>query len=99
MHAVACPVFQGLLAGGTFNGQLVLWDLTREGDSQVGETDCLLEARHREPITAMSWQYSSTESRRHGSRALAYRLFTLGADGRLLVWLWNKLGNPIYGWV
>jgi hypothetical protein len=64
---------------------------------QVGKTDLLSDVRHREPITALSWQLSGAEARRHGSGSASYRLFTLGADGRLLVWLWNQLGNPIYG--
>lgn len=64
---------------------------------QVGKTDVLSELRHSEPITALSWQYSGQEARRHGAAAAAYRLFTLGADGRLLVWLWDQLSNPVYG--
>ncbi len=24
---------------------------------------------------------------------------TLGADGRVLMWLWHKLDAPVYGWV
>jgi hypothetical protein len=65
--------------------------------AQVGKTDVLSELRHREPITAISWQYSGQEARRRGSAAASYRLFTLGADGRLLVWLWDQLSNPVYG--
>jgi len=65
---------------------------------QVAKTDVLSEVRHREPITALSWQFSGNEARRRGSAAAAaYRLFTLGADGRLLVWLWDQLSNPVYG--
>lgn len=63
----------------------------------MAKTDVLSEARHREPITDISWQFSSQEARRHSAAAASYRLFTLGADGRLLVWLWNQLGNPVYG--
>lgn len=58
----------------------------------------LSELRHREPITAISWQHSAHEARRRGAAAsTAYRLFTLGADGRLLVWLWDQIDNPIFG--
>lgn len=64
---------------------------------QVAKTDVLSELRHREPITAISWQYSGQEARRRGSAAASYRLFTLGADGRLLVWLWDQLSNPVFG--
>ncbi|WIA14099.1 hypothetical protein OEZ85_002646 [Tetradesmus obliquus] len=93
------PAEPALLAGGTYNGELVIWDLNKEdADAQVGKTDLLSDVRHREPITALCWQLSGAEARRHGSAAASYRLFTLGADGRLLVWLWSQLGNPIYGY-
>ncbi len=29
-------------------------------------------------------------------RAQAYRLVTLGADGRILVWTWHKMDTPVY---
>jgi hypothetical protein len=35
----------------------------------------------------------------HPCRAQAYRLVTLAADGRVLVWIWHKLEMPLYGWV
>ncbi|KAF6254151.1 WD40-repeat-containing domain protein [Scenedesmus sp. NREL 46B-D3] len=93
------PTEPALLAGGTYNGELVVWDLNREdADAQIGKTDLLSDVRHREPITGISWQLSEAEARRHGSGAASYRLFTLGADGRLLVWLWGQLDNPIYGY-
>lgn len=30
-------------------------------------------------------------------RDKAYQLVTLGADGRVLVWIWHKLALPLYG--
>jgi len=51
------PTEPALLAGGTFNGEVVLWDLSQEsaggGDPQVAKSDSLGEARHREPVTAV----------------------------------------------
>lgn len=51
----------------------------------------------REPIYSICWQYSVTEMARHGSTAQAYRLLSLGADGRILIWQWNKLKAPLAG--
>ena len=88
---------QALIAGGTFNGDLYVWDLSREGDLQVGRADTASPVLHLERITAIQWQYSTAEAARHSNKADAYRLVTLGADGRVLVWLWQKLQMPIYG--
>lgn len=30
-----CMVLQGLIAGGTYTGDVYVWDLSQEGDSQV----------------------------------------------------------------
>ncbi|KIZ03257.1 hypothetical protein MNEG_4697 [Monoraphidium neglectum] len=96
------PTEPALLAGGTFNGEVVLWDLGRDAaagdDPQVARTDSLGEARHREPVTALAWQYSAAEARRHGAGGGgAHLLLSLGADGRLLVWrgAGGRLDNPL----
>lgn len=89
---------QALIAGGTFNGDLYVWDLSQEGDMQRSRVDTLSEVRHREPICNIMWQYSMTEYNKYGNKAQAYRLVTLGADGQVLVWMWHKLETPIYGY-
>jgi hypothetical protein len=57
------PETPALIAGGTFNGDLFIWDLSVEGekDMQVGKTDAISDLRHREPVVAMTWLYSSAE--------------------------------------
>ncbi len=49
---------QALIAGGTFNGELYVWDLSQEGDVQRGRSDVLLDVRHTEPVIAITWQYN-----------------------------------------
>ncbi|KAF8066252.1 Wdr34 [Scenedesmus sp. PABB004] len=94
------PDQPALLAGGTFNGEVVLWDLRAadDADTQAASTDALGAARHRAPVVDLAWQFSGHEARRHGARSAAHRLFSLGADGRLLVWLAGPLANPIAGY-
>lgn len=41
----------------------------------------------------------ASDAAKYGSKDKAYRLVTLGADGRVLMWLWHKLDAPVYGWV
>lgn len=92
------PEHPALIAGGTFNGDLYVWDLSMEGDTQRAKTDALCQLRHREPILEIVWQYSSTEYNKYGNKTQAYRLVTLGADGQVLIWIWHKLETPLYGY-
>jgi len=92
------PEHPALIAGGTFNGDLYIWDLSLEGDTQRGRSDPLCDLRHQEPILSIVWQYSFTEAGKYGTRDKAYRLVTLGEDGRVLVWIWHKLETPLYGY-
>ncbi len=98
------PTEPALLAGGTFNGEVVLWDLSRDAargqDAQIAKSDAFGDARHREPVAAVVWRRSAAEARRHGvAGGQAHLLLTLGADGRLLVWAAasGKLVNPVMG--
>ena len=36
-----------MVAGGTFNGDLYIWDLSLEGDVQRAKSDALTDLRHR----------------------------------------------------
>ncbi|KAG2436250.1 hypothetical protein HXX76_006561 [Chlamydomonas incerta] len=92
------PAHPALIAGGTFNGELYVWDLSLEGDSQRGRSDVLLDVRHMEPIIAITWQYNMTDAAKYGTKDKSYRLVTLGADGKVLTWLWHKLDAPVYGY-
>ena len=41
------PEHPALVAGGTFNGDLFIWDLSLEGDVQRAKSDALTDLRHR----------------------------------------------------
>lgn len=56
---------QALVAGGTFNGDLYVWDLSLEGDMQRGRSDALCDLRHQEPILSIVWQYSFTDAAKY----------------------------------
>eukprot|EP00798_Chlamydomonas_sp_ICE-L_P001991 gene1991-33412_t len=92
------PVHPALIAGGTFNGDLYVWDLSQEGDFQKAKSDAVSDLRHREPISDIVWLYSMTEYQKYGTKSQAYRLVTLGADGRVMIWQWHKLEQPVYGY-
>ncbi|KAG1673700.1 hypothetical protein FOA52_010569 [Chlamydomonas sp. UWO 241] len=92
------PEHPALIAGGTFNGDVYIWDLSQDGDMQRAKSDALSDLRHREPIVSMEWIYSMTEYNKYGDKARAYRLVTLGADGLVMVWKWHKLSTAMYGY-
>ncbi|KAK9816533.1 hypothetical protein WJX72_001622 [[Myrmecia] bisecta] len=91
------PHHPGLIAGGTFNGELLVWDLGREGDALLGKSG-LSDASHQEPITQVAWQHSTQLAARHVGQTEAYQLVTLGADGRILIWLWQRPETPVFGY-
>lgn len=41
------PEHPALIAGGTFNGDVYIWDLSLEGDVQLAKSDALTDLRHR----------------------------------------------------
>lgn len=109
LHSLAAPLIaQALLAGGSHAGDVLLWDLAAEDDgrgsaaaAQCARTGAACVLRHLAPVTALSWQHSASEAASCGTHSPgAYQLFSLGADGRLLVWRCSdKLVAPMYGWV
>jgi hypothetical protein len=50
-------LIQALIAGGTFNGDLYVWDLSQEGDPQRGRSDVLCEVRHQ--VGVVGYKYGT----------------------------------------
>ena len=67
-HSILISLLQALIASGSFNGDLYIWDLSQEGDMQRGRSDALCDLRHQEPILSIVWQYSFTEAGKYGNR-------------------------------
>eukprot|EP00899_Mesostigma_viride_P008749 jgi/Mesvir1/17876/Mv12952-RA.1 len=91
------PAHPALLAGGTFNGELFIWDLGREEDPRRAVSS-ISEVSHKEPITQVVWQYDFREAAKYNSLTEAYQVLTISGDGRVLVWNWAKLDCPLYGY-
>ena len=93
------PQHPALLAGGTYSGEVYVWDLSREGDAQRFKS-VITELSHREPIVQVAWHFSTTEAGRRARLEEAYHLLSLGADGKLLVWNWagSGPGVPVFGY-
>mmetsp|Transcript_18380 Transcript_18380/g.52660 ORF Transcript_18380/g.52660 Transcript_18380/m.52660 type:complete len:567 (-) Transcript_18380:66-1766(-) len=89
------PSLPGLLAGGTYNGELMLWN------TASGELDPLVSSSsiddyfHREAIQVVQWIPADVS----GNKADTYQLATVSCDGKVLIWeaKKNDLSYPCRG--
>jgi WD repeat-containing protein 34 len=81
-----------ILAGGTLNGEIYLWNLDQE-DPYLAHS-AIDEYYHREAITKLVWvKYESLTS-----LAVSYCLMSVSTDAKILVWrLADKLRFPAKG--
>jgi WD repeat-containing protein 34 len=92
LMSVAChPEMPGIIAGGTFNGEVVIWDTAREesGEQQIA-CSTIDDYFHREPVVSVSWIYDAGEQ--------CWNLASVSGEGKVLFWtLKNSLATPMYG--
>ena len=97
------PVRPSLLMGGSFNGEIFLWDISKKDDNLVASSS-MDEYFHREAITQMIWieQQNAIPS---NSLKTQYNLISLSTDGKMLFWNMkfedkseNLLSYPIKGY-
>ena len=89
------PADPALLAGGAFNGDVMVWRLGTSGDPLLGKS-VLNTYTHHEPVQKVVWTADPLRGQALQSHALA----SVSADGRLLVWSTaNKLAWPTLGFV
>ncbi|TMW65539.1 hypothetical protein Poli38472_008181 [Pythium oligandrum] len=84
------PKNPSLVAAGSFNGEVFVWDLEPEEyrfySSGIGDYF------HREPVTKVAWVYDV-----HGAE---YNIASVSGDGKVLFWrLKDKLAYPVEGYV
>lgn len=71
-----------ILAGGTVNGQIFIWNLDKK-DKEAEQCSSLAdEYFHREPIQKIVWLGYESEF----SSSLLYYLVTISMDGKILYW-------------
>ena len=94
------PAHPALIAGGTFDGEICVWDARRVDAGDVRRSRSQInQASHREPVTAVAWRRDAIEQTKYASGEKTYLLVSLGAEGRLLVWIWHeRLRHPAYGY-
>ncbi|XP_067657165.1 cytoplasmic dynein 2 intermediate chain 2-like [Haliotis asinina] len=67
------------IAGGNFNGEVMVWDLSKEDDLLIA-TSGIGDDAHREPVTKVKWiPDPASKSRRH-------QIISASGDGKILIW-------------
>jgi hypothetical protein len=96
------PLIPSIVAAGSFNGEVVVWDLTKpEGPLAVS---AITEYSHKSPVLTLSWVCSSVTGRSSSSAGQdsgdldAWLLGSACSGGKALFWsLRNKLAHPVKG--
>ena len=87
------PEDPSLLAGGSFNGDVLLWRIGMPGDPLSGKS-VLTNYTHHEPVQQLAWTRDPQRSGQHGG----YVLSSVSADGKMLIWSpGNRLQAPVLG--
>ncbi|KAK2572367.1 Cytoplasmic dynein 2 intermediate chain 2, partial [Acropora cervicornis] len=73
------PKLPSFIAGGTFNGEVQVWDLGRE-DETLAATSGMESDSHREPVSKVLWTMDPS------SKASKYQVISISGDGKVLVW-------------
>merc|ERR1719446_56625 len=71
------PEDPSLLAGGSYNGDVLLWRLSEDSDPLVGKS-VLTNYTHHEPVQKLAW------TRDPHAAGLGYVLVSVSADGKML---------------
>ena len=81
------PLLPALVAAGSFNGEVVVWDLA--SSEQTPLVSPIAEQVHKEPVVDLQWVRDGGEE---------WLLCSAGADGKILFWsLGNGLKSPVMG--
>jgi WD repeat-containing protein 34 len=82
-----------MLAGGTMNGEIYLWNIAHEDDPQIA-VSAVDEFFHREAIKKLIWVKQESLM----SMAIKWSLVSTATDGKVLVWRQqDKLRFPVKG--
>ena len=95
------PEDPSLLAGGSFNGDVLLWRIGEKGDPLLGKS-VLTNYTHHEPVQHLQWTRDPRQSA--GAKASGvgggYVLASVSADGKMLLWsASNQLKTPTGGFL
>lgn len=73
------PVIPSLIVGGTFNGDVYVYDIGREDDTFIAWSG-VGDNSHKDPVSQVIWLNEST------SKDKKYKIMSAGGDGKILLW-------------
>nr|XP_060613191.1 cytoplasmic dynein 2 intermediate chain 2 isoform X2 [Anolis sagrei ordinatus] len=86
--AVMCLAFHprqpSLIAGGLFNGEVLVWDTGRVEDPLLWRTG-MTDDTHTDPVYQVAWLQDSKHSH-------TFRVLSVSTDGKILVWQEDREG-------
>lgn len=90
LMCVRChPEQPSLIAAGSFNGEVIVWDVTNP-EGQPLALSIIDDYCHKEPVVNLEWTFDSTRNE--------FILVSAGIDGKVLCWsMKNKFNHPIRG--
>lgn len=90
------PDEPSLLVGGTYNGEVMVWNTTAEEDSLMAQSASSLSTssiQHTDPIHNIMWVANKREQK------VKYVILSVSGDGKILLWnLNNLLNSPVGGY-
>eukprot|EP00668_Euglena_longa_P011929 GGOE01014350.1.p1 GENE.GGOE01014350.1~~GGOE01014350.1.p1 ORF type:complete len:562 (-),score=150.35 GGOE01014350.1:218-1903(-) len=97
---VTCVAFHpdepAILCGGTYNGEVIVWNIALEEDNVVAQTANTLSSHillHTDPVHKVLWALNRREGK------AKYVILSVSGDGRILIWnLNNALASPVGGY-
>ncbi|XP_067868221.1 WD repeat-containing protein 34 isoform X2 [Heterodontus francisci] len=89
--AVMClafhPVEPSLIAGGLFNGEVLVWNSCKTDDPLIARSG-MSEDTHREPVYQVQWIQSLSRSNR-------IHILSSSTDGKILIWQMDGRGRLV----
>jgi hypothetical protein len=89
------PIIPSIVCVGSFNGELLLYDLTNMDNPCIASSP-IIDYAHKEAIVSLQWIYHAGDN----NQLTNWFVGSVGSDGRLLFWqVQNKLQYPIRGYL
>ncbi|XP_064630583.1 cytoplasmic dynein 2 intermediate chain 2-like [Lineus longissimus] len=76
------PKEPAVIVGGTFNGEVLVWNFSRDDDMLVASSG-IGDDSHREPVSKVQWV---TDPDSKGNK---YNIMSVSSDGKMLIWKLN----------
>ncbi|CAH1783665.1 unnamed protein product [Owenia fusiformis] len=73
------PLQPSWILGGTFDGEVIVWDTSKDTDMIVATTG-IGDDSHREPVSKVHWVQDP------GSKGKRYNICSVSSDGKILIW-------------